>query len=555
MENTLLSQSPIGGIGSEFSNNYNPILFRKQPLTDSFIGRDSVALKPQILKAAAYCRVSTFNDIQENSLENQSIHYTKYICSNPNWNFVGIYSDRGKSRTKMESRTGFQRLIRHAIEGKIDLILCKSISRFARNVTDTLNVIRMLKEHGVRVIFDKENIDTNSMQSEFIVTLLAAIAQEESRSISDNVRWSNTKRFERGEAIFTRMLGYTKDNKKTWVVVKEEAEIVKEAFDLYIKGKGLTQIAKHFISKGYKKANGRKDWSGIAVRDILKNEKYVGDVLCQKTYTKDHLSHEAKRNKGNRNQYFIKNHHEAIVDRDTFDKVQELLSAIPMNGQRGIKKNYSLTGRIICGECGGNLQRFICRGLVTWRCGNRVKSKSICSSGGVNEENIKRAIIKAFEKRYKLTNTLKNPFEKHIIQDMIRDLKDAQSIGDIEYNKFKMELERILFEENMIILKAEDNSKAEFLKIKRTEIEEKLKERENWWDMLEKDNIYRVTVLEKLEFLSRINNPFNRLKEYLNEIEFLRAWVVRIRAYSPISFSIEWLDGQENKVCISNLKR
>lgn len=506
-------------------------------------------LKPEILRVAAYCRVSSYSDSQEDSLENQTVHYTRQIRSNPNWRFIGIYSDQGKTGTKIDSRSGFQKLIRYALEGKIDLILCKSISRFARNVIDALDTIRLLKENGVRVIFEKENIDTASMQSEFIITLLGAIAQEESRSISENIKWANAKRFQRGEANFVRILGYDRNDKKEWVVVKEEAEIVKEAFRKYLEGLTVTEIARSFISKGYKKTNGRTDWSFSIISSMLKNEKYVGDVLCQKTYTKDHLSHEAKKNDGNKNQYLITDHHEAIIDRAIFQEVQERLSNARTYKKRGERKIYPLSGRMICSECGGNLQRCDCRGLVTWKCGNRIKSKSICSFDGLKEKHLNKAIIKSLKKHYQI-----NKLEKVAIQNMIKDIKNADVSGDIEYNKLRIELERVLFEENMIVLKGNSSEKdKEVLRIKRETIENEINIRKMWWDMIESDSKYRAEALEKLELISRIEKPLEALEECFKGekcIEFLRAWVVRIKAISPIKISIEWIDGKISNVTI-----
>ena len=217
-----------------------------------------LALEPQRLKTAAYARVSTESEMQGNSLENQIIYYTNYIRSKPEYQFVGVYSDRGKTGTRLESRPGFKKLIRDALDGKIDLILCKSISRFARNVVDTVETVRKLKDNGIRVIFEQERIDTADIQSETLLVLIGAVAQEESRSISKNVIWANSRRFEKGEVKFTRMLGYTKNKNGEWTIVEEEAKIVREAFNEYLNGNSPSQIAKMFILRAIK-ANGRKD--------------------------------------------------------------------------------------------------------------------------------------------------------------------------------------------------------------------------------------------------------------------------------------------------------
>ena len=239
-------------------------------------------------------------------LENQTAHYSRYIRTNPDWKMAAIYSDQGKSGTIASSRSGFNQMIRHALEGKIDLILCKSVSRFARNVLDTLDTVRMLKEKGIRIIFEKEDIDTENMQSEFILTMMAAVAQEESRSISENVKWANTKRLERGEARFTRLLGYIQEGNRKWIVQPEEASVVKEAFELCLQEKSPAEIARIFVQKGYKTAKGNKEWSGTAIREILRNNAYIGEILGQKSYSKDHLSHKSTRNWERKNNILLK---------------------------------------------------------------------------------------------------------------------------------------------------------------------------------------------------------------------------------------------------------
>ncbi|RKJ41865.1 recombinase family protein, partial [Butyricicoccus sp. 1XD8-22] len=186
------------------------------------------------------------------------------------------------------------------------------VSRFARNVLDTLDTVRMLKSHGVRLIFEKEDIDTENMQSEFILTMMAAVAQEESRSISENVKWANMKRLERGEARFTRLLGYTREGNRKWVIQTEEASIVKEAFDLCLQEKSPAEIARIFVQKGYQTAKGNKEWSGTGIREILRNNAYIGEILSQKSYSADHLSRKSTRNWGEKKQYLIEDHHEAI---------------------------------------------------------------------------------------------------------------------------------------------------------------------------------------------------------------------------------------------------
>lgn len=518
-----------------------------QNLSFEFEDAGSVALQPDKLRVAAYCRVSTITEMQENSMENQTVHYTNHIRSNPEWRLVGIYTDRGTTGTKTVGRAGFQRMIRHALDGKIDLILCKSISRFARNVMDTLDTVRMLNEHGVRVIFEKENIDTDTMQSEFILTMLAAVAQEESRSISENLNWSYRRRFERGEPVFTRLFGYRKDESNKWVIIEEEAKVVREAFSEFVKGTSTTKIANNFILKGYRTPSGTWDWSSVSVRQILKNERYTGDALCQKTYTKDHLSHQTAVNRGERNQYLVKNHHDPIVDRATFAKAQEILLANKRTVSFRKPTKYPLSGRLTCGKCGGKLHRGY---GDRWRCSSRNKSKLLCSMTSVKEDIIKKAMVVAFYQKYNLWVLRK---DSRFIQKIIKDLQGAISLGDGEYNQLRLELERALFEENMAVIKGARGEAVDhdLLKTKRGEIEKKLQVKEQWRELLEADHDYRVKALNELDKLSIMSKPLSKLKDLLSEIEFCRAWVVRVKALSPTLFSVTWVTGEEIEVDIS----
>ncbi|QGG47359.1 recombinase family protein [Heliorestis convoluta] len=447
----------------------------------------------------------------------------------------------------MEQRKGFKKMIRHALEGKIDMIICKSISRFARNVLDALNIVRKLKEKGVQVVFERENIKTGNMQSEFILTMLAATAQEESRSISENVTWSYEKRFQQGEPVFTRMLGYKKDKDNNWIVIDEEAKIVREAFEQCLQGRNPAQIAKSFIRKGYQKVNDRTDWSALAVRDILKNERYTGDVLCRKYYVQNHLGKRIA-NDGSKTQYLIYDHHEAIIEKEIYEKVQEKLMEKTKKKPSGKRKRYSFSGRSICGYCGGKLQRFICRGIVTWRCGTHTKSKNLCAMTGIREEMIVKAMIRGFMERYQSRDYQK---KQDLATKLIEELQGVNSATDSAYNQIRLELERILYKENLVVLNPEVQDKDGQLKAlneKRTKIEEQMAAKEAWWILLEEDSEYRQRAIETLENLRAVKVSLKELKEHLNNNDFLRAWVVRVKALSPISFSLNWFDGEETLV-------
>lgn len=507
----------------------------------SFRQAVDVAVRPKKLKVASYCRVSTEEELQLNSLDNQVIHYTNYIRSNPDWKFAGVYTDKGKSGTRTKSRSGFNKIIQHALDGKIDIIICKSISRFARNVVDTLEAVQLLREKGIRIIFEKEDIDTGNMQSDFILTVLSLTAQEESRNISENITWGNTKRFEMGQPIFVRLIGYTKSDEESWVIVEEEAKVVREAFNQCLAGKTPSQIAKAFIRKGYKKANGRVDWSPIAVRDILKNERYKGDVLCQKTYTKDYLTHEIVTNTGERDQYLLKDNHEPIVDEETFDRVQALIATTKATRKRAPRQTYPLSGRLRCEQCGANFQKFTCRGKVTWRCGNHTKSNLLCTAAGIPEENIKEALIKAFNKNYIINS--KASGKQQVIR-LARILKDAEKNRETEQNRLRLDLEKALLKENVALINFEDTTKATRKRIK---VENKIEESEAWWALFDADDGYRRKAIEKLDQMKYAPVPMVVLKKNMEDLEFLRAWVTHIETVSPSLFSIKWLDKEITK--------
>jgi len=505
----------------------------------------NLAIDGHKLRVASYCRVSSEEELQVNSLDNQIVHYTNYIRSNPEWQFAGIFSDLGKSGTRLEKRDGFNKMIRYAKAGKMDLILCKSISRFARNVMDTLQVVRELKERKIFVLFEKENLYTGDMQSEFILTMLAATAQEESRSTSENISWATSKRFEQGEAKFSRILGYKKVKGVPWVIDRKEAYIVQEAFEECLNGKSPTEIARQFIRKSYLKANGREDWTNVSVKGILSNERYVGDALCQKTYTEDYLSHKVMLNEGQKTKYYIKDHHEWIVDRDTFDKVQKLIKPRTKGVKRGPVKRYDFSGRISCGECGGNFHRYQLRGKVTWRCSNHLKSARLCSVVGIREETIMNALKKAFIEKHYIDS--KAPGKRQLIK-LEKNLQNTEVLRDGEQNRVRLELEKALFAESMAVL--ENTDETELVK-HRQSVESAIAEREPWWAMVDADDCYRKDAISELERMKQSSSPIKDLYKKLENPKFLRAWMTRVEAESSFLLKVTWVTGEETKININ----
>ena len=275
-------------------------------------------------KVAAYARVSTEQDAQQNSYEAQIEYYTDYIQKKTEWEFVKVYADEGISGTSYRNRDGFNEMVADAKTGKIDLILTKSISRFARNTVDSLVITRELKKYGVEIFFEKENISSMDTQAELIFTIMSSIAQEESRSISENVRWGMLRRMEAGQLIvpWKSFLGFECGPDGLPQIVEEEAAIVRGIYRDYLNGMGIRQIARKLTAKGIKSPRASNKWSPETIRNILSNEKYKGDAILQKTYTVDFLSKEVRVNHGERKQWYISDSHDAIVSPEAFRQVQ-----------------------------------------------------------------------------------------------------------------------------------------------------------------------------------------------------------------------------------------
>jgi len=280
-------------------------------------------------RVCAYCRVSTDMDTQALSYELQVQNYTEYITSNEEWEFVGVYADRGISGTSLKHRDDFNRMIADCRAGKIDLIITKAVTRFARNVLDCISTIRMLKqlEHPVGVFFETERINTLDTTSETYLGLISLFAQGESESKSESLKWSYIRRWKRGTGIYPTwsLLGYEVDEDGKWVIVEEEAELIRIIYDMYLNGYSSPQIADVLTKSGVPTATNLTTWSSGAVLGILRNEKYCGDVLCQKTIAMDIFTHKSIKNTGQKPQYFIEGHHPAIIDKDDWLRVQQLI--------------------------------------------------------------------------------------------------------------------------------------------------------------------------------------------------------------------------------------
>lgn len=369
------------------------------------------------LRVAAYCRVSTELEEQQNSYQVQITYYTDLINKNKDWTLAGIFADEGISGTQTKKRTEFNRMIRLCKKKKIDLIICKSASRFARNTVDCLENVRLLKSLGIGVIFEKENINTLTMTSEFMIALYGSFAQAESESISKNVSMGVQMAFREGKVRYQykNWLGYKKGDDGNPEIVPEEAETVKFIYEKFLDGYATKEIADMLNMQGKTTARGVSDWQANAVCRILRNEKYTGDALLQKTYTVDCITHKHKKNNGERTMYLVTDCHPAIIDRDTFNLVQQELarrnskrkvSSKTTTEQGKYSSKYALTELLICGECGTPFRRCTWnvhgKKRIVWRCISRLDhgSRYCHNSPTIHEEPLHRAIVKAINDFY-----------------------------------------------------------------------------------------------------------------------------------------------------------
>ena len=364
-------------------------------------------------RVAAYCRVSTDSEEQLNSYEAQKSYYTQKIADSPDWEMAGIYADEGISGTSMKKRTEFKKMITACKRGRIDLIITKSLSRFARNTVDCLETVRLLKANGIGVYFEKENINTLTESSEFLITLFSGFAQAESESLSKNVAWGWRKSAEAGNVYFQykRMLGYRKGADGQPEIVPEEAEIIRRIYRRYLAGCSLGQIKQELEQDNIPTAQKVERWSSAVVHNILTNEKYMGDALLQKTYITDCITKKVKKNMGERPMYYVENNHPAIIPRETFDQVQKEMTrrsskrkVLQKSGKTELGKysgKYALTELLVCGECGSPYKRVTWarngKKRIVWRCVSRLEfgTKYCHNSPTLDESRLHNAILAA----------------------------------------------------------------------------------------------------------------------------------------------------------------
>jgi len=402
------------------------------------------------LRVAAYCRVSTDDEEQLTSYEAQKSYYTEKITGNPDWIMADVFADEGKTGTSISSRKEFQRMIRQCRRGKIDLILTKSLSRFARNTLDTVKYTRELRQLGIPVIFEKENLNSISWESEFLLTLYGAFAQSESESISKNVIWGKQQAMKDGKVViqYKHLLGYIRGENGKPEIVPEQAETIRFIFRRYLAGATLRAIKTQLEAEQVPYATGEVSWNISTLQSILQNEKYCGDVVMQKTFRKDCISKKTVVNTGQLPKYWTQNHHEAIVSREMFDAVQEeiarrkaMASSTNKSTPTGLGKyssKHAMTGLLICGECGTPYRRVVWTQKEmkrpVWRCVNRVDyGRRICKhSPTLDEKPLQQAVLAAVNTLMSRKDTLLGDVTSEMIQELAPVPGEVLSLGDIE---------------------------------------------------------------------------------------------------------------------------
>lgn len=365
-------------------------------------------------RVAAYCRVSTDSEEQLTSYTTQKKVYTEMIAARPNWELAGIYADEGISGTRADKRPQFQKMIKDCFAGKIDYIVTKSVSRFARNTVDCLEHVRILKNRGIGIFFEEQNIDTLSIDSELYLVIYAGFAQSESESMSKNITWAYRKRFEDGKVLmqYKSMLGYRKGADGEPEIVPEEAKIVTRIFDMFLSGQTVRAISEQLRSEKIHITGKNFSFSHVMVYNILRNEKYCGDSILQKTITVDCISKTRRDNMGEAPMYYVQNSHPAIISRETYHMTQAEIARrktlAPASEKKAVTvagkySKYALSEVLVCGECGSRYRRVTWTSgekRVVWRCSNRLENgKKYCKmSLTVKEESLHAAIVRAINK-------------------------------------------------------------------------------------------------------------------------------------------------------------
>lgn len=412
---------------------------KKVTVISGTAGAKSIPERPK-LKVCGYARVSTGNRAQAESYATQVEYYTRKIEENPLWEFAGVYADEAATGTKVKGRDEFQTMMEACEDGDIDLILTKSITRFARNTVECIQIIRRLKEIGVGIYFEKENLNTLTEKSELMLTLLASIAQGESEDFSGNNRWSIEKRFRDGTFIIgTPAYGYRKDEDGNLIIEESEAEVIRWIFEAYLNGLGTHVITKELNHREIPTIRESEKWQDSVVKEILKNPVYEGKRLQQKTYTETQFPYVRRKNTGQRNQYLITDAHPPIITHEEAEAVRSIMEyrsrTLNMDGEK-YKNRYLFSNRILCEECGGSLRRqkvYIGKPYekIIWTCHKHVEDKESCPMKAIREDVLQQAFLNMWNKLYTNQGTILEPLLKEL-NELAADRPDTEEIEKLD---------------------------------------------------------------------------------------------------------------------------
>lgn len=472
----------------------------------------------RILRVAPYCRVSTETEQQRTSYDIQVKAYTEMVNARDDWELVKVFADDGISGTSQKHRGDFQDMVKQALEGKIDMIITKSVSRFARNTVDALQTIRILREKGVDIYFEKENVHTLGQGGDFLITMLSGQAEAESYNISEAIKWGLRKKYKYGQArMSANLFGYTRDKKTDEIIIiEDEAETVRMIFQLYLSGYSAQSIANELTLQGRKKRNTDFKWTAGYCNVILTNEKYCGDWLTQKTYVPDFLTHKSIKNNGALDQYLYEGHHLGIISKEMFKQARleyERRKARMTVGAKGCKtkgaytSKYVLASLLRCKECGNPYSRVIWshRNKVVWRCMNRIRhGKKYChKSPSLEEKKLKQEILNALKGLVGNQNDFIDTITREY-EELLYQMPDRKNIDSM-----KQEIERLKLETASEIMQGMNkNTPSEVLDAKIEELACRAKELEN-----------KIKQVGEKEVLEKVYaNRRDELKEVMGQI-------------------------------------
>ena len=498
-------------------------------------------------RVCAYCRVSTGSAEQKNSFEAQVQYYTRLIEEKPNWILVGIYADEARSGTKVKHRDGFRQMIQDCKQGKIDLILTKSVTRFARNTVDSIHTIRMLKELGIEVYFEKERVGTLSQKSEQLLTILSSIAQGEAESISTNNRWAITRRFQNGTyTISCPAYGYQNDENGNLMIQPEEAAIVRRIFDEYLGGKGSYAIAKELQKEGIPTIRTAKSWQDNVVKGILQNPVYEGDLLYQKTYTTEGVPFTKKHNHGELPKYLVSDNHEPIISREEAEAVRQIYEYRRkkqcVEDREIYQSRYAFSSRIICGECGSTFRRqkiYIGKPYekIQWSCHQHIADIKVCRQKAVREDIIRQAFISMWNKMAGHAEDLLLPLLA-ALKAVPNDAAQEQELLTLENRIQELKQQSHWLQK---VLSDGDIGSAVFIE-RRNQLDPELEEISRRQQFLREQNLMEHEIAQT-EYLLTIFRTRPTIIEEFNE-ELFRLTVEKIRVY-PGRLCFELKNGLE----------